>query len=206
MITKELFKLKKIVIFDLDGTVVRLTVDWESLKHTLSKKFISVYSEDCSFKSVSECLSKVVEKNDIALLESFFEIILQFELENIQKTQPIDEIIYFINNFSSFGVKKNVKSAILSLNMRETIIKSLEIAKVEEKIDYIVGREDVRHWKPHPEGLLKIKHHFNAQKEEMIYFGDKKKDILTGKNSGIDAFWINDLIKLIRKKEKVRNR
>ncbi|MHA1884086.1 MAG: HAD family hydrolase [Promethearchaeota archaeon] len=202
MIEKEIFENKRVVVFDLDGTIVRLEVDWETLKQTLSKKFIQVHGGNHSFKSVSECLSKIVKLNDIALLESFFKIILQYEMEKIHETRPIEETLFFINNLNLFGVKDNVKMAILSLNMRDTIIKSLEITKIKDHFECIVGREDVRHWKPNPEGLLKIKNYFGARKDEIIYFGDMEKDIITGKNSGIDTFRINDLIKFVKKKKK----
>ena len=90
--------------------------------------------------------------------------------------------------------------AILSLNTRKTIISSLKLAKIYNKFEIIVGREDVRKWKPNPEGLLKIQNHYNVRSEEMIYFGDLRKDVLTGNNAGIDAFLINDLISLVNKK------
>lgn len=191
------FDDKKVIIFDLDGTVVKLAADWMSLQKTLIDRYKEIYNEECSFSSMSACLSKIVEKNDIHNLEIFFNIIRQYELENIQKNEPIEETIFFINNKDLFGVKNNVKLAIFSLNTRATVIKSLKLAKLIDKFDFLVGREDVRKWKPDPEGLLKIKNQFKVQKEEMIYFGDLEKDVLTGKNAGIDVYLIDDLINLV---------
>ncbi|MHA1913888.1 MAG: HAD family hydrolase [Promethearchaeota archaeon] len=206
MIKKELLSNKKVIVFDLDGTVVRLTVDWDSLKRLLSEKYTEIYAEHCSFSSISECLSTIIDKNDKVTLENFFKIILQYELENIQKTQPIKEIVFFIENLDLFGIQNSSKLAILSLNMRETIRKALKQANIEGAFDFILGREDVMNWKPNPEGLLKIKYHFNVKKEDIIFFGDKKKDLQTGLNSGIDAFWIDDLLKLVTKVEKEKKR
>ena len=138
---------------------------------------------------------------DIKTLEDFFEIIRKYELENIRETQLIEEPLFFINNRELFGVKKDVKFAILSLNTRKTINRSLELANIETKIDLIIGREDVRKWKPAPNGLLKIQEKFQVKKEEMVYFGDLKNDILTGKNAGIEAYLIDDLINLVIKKK-----
>ena len=194
------FKDKKVIVFDLDGTIVRLSVEWTSLKNKLKNEYSKLYDESCSFESISACLSKIVERNDNHVLESFFNIIRQYELERIQKTQPIEESVFFINNTELFGVKENTKLAILSLNTRRTIIYSLKLAKIYKKFDFIVGREDVRKWKPNPEGLLKIQNHYNVEKEEVIYFGDLRKDILTGTNARIDAFHISSLITLVNKK------
>jgi len=176
---------KKILVFDLDGTIVRLTADWMSLKEHLVFKYQKIYKEKCDFKSMSACFSKIVEKGDKKVLKNFFDISRHYELENIKGNQPIEETIFFINNKELFGGNKDAKLAIFSLNTRDTIIKSLELANILNKIDLIIGREDVRKWKPDPEGLLKIQEYFKTKKEDMIYFGDLEKDILTGKNAGI---------------------
>jgi len=192
-------KEKKVIVFDLDGTIVRLTADWMSLKENLVFKYQKIYKEKCDFKSVSACLSKIVERGDEKVLKNLFDLIRHYELENIKDNQPIEESILFINNKELFGGNKDAKLAILSLNTRDTIIKSLKLAKIRNKIDLIIGREDVRKWKPNPEGLLKIQEYFKMKKEEMIYFGDLEKDILTGKNAGIEAYLIDDLIEIVKK-------
>ena len=66
------------------------------------------------------------------------------------------------------------------------------------KFDFILGREDVRSWKPEPEGLLRIMEHYKVNKEDMIYFGDLEKDLETGANAGIEAHYIDDLIALVK--------
>ncbi|MFX1323379.1 MAG: HAD family hydrolase [Promethearchaeota archaeon] len=200
------FNGKKVIIFDLDGTIVRLAADWNELKNILVDKYSELYDEHCSFKSVSACLSKIVERNDEDVLHNFFDVIRQYELKNILENQPIEEVVFLINNKEEFDIEKGIKLAILSLNTRETVITSLKLAKVFQKFDFIVGREDVRKWKPDPEGILKIQEKFKVKKEEMVYFGDLEKDILTGKNAGIKTYWVNDLIKWVRKKEDHRNK
>ena len=199
------FKGKRVIIFDLDGTIVRLKADWMSLKNVLVQQYSKIYGDDCNFESMSACLSKIVEKKDEEVLENFFEIMGQFELENIKNTQLIEETIFFINNKDLFGIKEGTLMAILSLNTRKTIIESLKLARINDKIDLIVGREDVRKWKPNPEGLYKILNYYNLKKEEMIYFGDLEKDILTGQNAGIESHLISELINIVNKEiEKIK--
>ncbi len=198
------FTEKKVIIFDLDGTIVNLTVDWRALKDNLVKRYREIYKEQCDVKRVSMCLEKIVEKNDENILENFFGVIRHYELENIRNTQLIEEIIFFIKNKDFFGVKNDAKFAILSLNTRDTIIQALELANIRDKIELIIGREDVRKWKPAPEGLIKIQNHFKIKKEEMVYFGDLENDLSTGENAGIDAYLIDDLINLVNKKKSVK--
>lgn len=198
------FTQKKVIIFDLDGTIVNLTVDWMALKDNLVEKYREIYKEQCDFERVSRCLEKIVEKNDENILENFFGVIRHYELENIRDTQLIEETIFFIKNKDLFGVKNDAKFAILSLNVRDTIIQALELANIHDKIELIIGREDVRKWKPGPEGLIKIQNHFKIKKEEMVYFGDLENDLLTGENAGIDTYLIDDLINLVNKKKSVK--
>ncbi len=193
-------KNKKVIVFDLDGTVVKLTADWRLLKDILIDQFREYYGDDCNVKRISSCLNEVVQRGDERILQNFFDIIQEFELKSMNNTHPIEETVTFINNKELFGVKKEAKLAILSLNTRITIIKALELANITNKIDYIVGREDVRKWKPAPDGLFKIQKYFNVKKKEMIFFGDLENDLVTGKNADIESYYIDDLIKLVKKK------
>jgi HAD superfamily hydrolase (TIGR01549 family) len=198
MLDLALLKDKKVIIFDLDGTIVNLTADWQTLKNILKDRYTKLYGNKCEFRSISGCLSKIVEKQDEKELQNFFDIIRTYEMENIHETVPIGEIVYFIKHKEKFGINEGTKFAILSLNTRRTIKKSLELAGIEDQFDLIIGREDVRSWKPEPVGLLKIKDHFNVKKEDMIFFGDLENDIKTGKNASIEVYYIDDLITAIK--------
>ncbi|MFW9900724.1 MAG: HAD family hydrolase [Candidatus Thorarchaeota archaeon] len=187
-------------MFDLDGTVIKLKADWSLLKDILIDKFREYYAEDCNVKRISSCLNEVVQRGDETILQDFFDIIREFELKSLNQSHPIEETVNFIINKELFGVKKEVSFAILSLNTRATIIKALKLANITNKIDYIVGREDVRKWKPSPDGLFRIQKHFNVEKKEMIFFGDLENDLMTGKNADIESYYIDDLIKLVNKK------
>ncbi|MFX0005957.1 MAG: HAD family hydrolase [Candidatus Hermodarchaeota archaeon] len=196
------FETKKVLVFDLDGTIVNLKADWIILRDILVKNYYERYKEDCNIDRISTCLEEIVKKKDEATLQDFFDIIREFEQKNLEDIEPIEETIFFINNKELFNVREETKIVILSLNTRNTIIKALKDAKIYNKINFIVGREDVRKWKPAPNGLLKIQNHYNINKNEMLFFGDLENDIITGKNAGIKAYYIQDLIELVRKKKR----
>ena len=192
-------RTKRVIVFDLDGTIVNLVADWPTLKVILGERYYKKYGDSCSFRSISGCLSEIVAKEDEEELVKFFEIIRTYEMENIHDTTPVKEIVYFIKHKEQFSIKANTKLAILSLNTRKTIIKSLELMGLENYFDFIVGREDVRHWKPDPEGLIKIREWFEVSKQDIVYFGDLENDINTGRNAGIEAYNIEILITKVKK-------
>jgi phosphoglycolate phosphatase-like HAD superfamily hydrolase len=202
MLNKSSFKDKKVLVFDLDGTIVKLNVNWKELKQILSERYSKIYNTSCQFNSISGCLSYVVSKDDKKELGNFFDIIREFEVKNIDNNAPIKESIYFIKHKTEFGIDDGVKLAILSLNSRKTIIESLKKEEILDKFDFIVGREDVRRWKPEPEGLIVIKNHYGIENDEMLYIGDMKKDMLTGDNAGVDTYLIDDLIQYVNDHKK----
>ncbi|HUW90308.1 MAG TPA: HAD-IA family hydrolase [Candidatus Nanopelagicaceae bacterium] len=197
------FTGKKVIVFDLDGTIVRLAADWHSLLKALTSRFTEKYREIINYSSMSAILSRIVEKGDEEELQLNFNLIQQYELENITRNEPIKETLFFINNKELFGVFHNAKLAVFSLNTRSTILKSLEMAGILDEIEFFVGREDVRKWKPEPAGLLKILGHFKVNTEEMIYFGDLEVDLLAGANAGVESYHIDTLINHVRKIKKV---
>jgi len=192
------FTEKKVIVFDLDGTIVRLVADWHSLFKALTSRFIEKYQKAINHESMSAILSSVVKLGDEEELQLNFNLIQLYELENITSNQPIKEVIYFINNKELFGVSPNAKLAVFSLNTRSTILKSLEMAGILDKFEFFVGREDVRKWKPEPDGLLKILDYFKVDAKEMIYFGDLEKDLLAGAKAGVESYYIDTLINLVR--------
>ena len=195
------FTHKKVIVFDLDGTIVKLLTDWNHLKKILAERYSKIYRETCEFDHITACLDHVVEKNDEVELNNFFKIIQDYEMKNIKNNQIIEETIFFIRNLELFGISKDTKLAIFSLNTRKVIIESLKLANINDKFDFIIGREDIRKWKPNPEGLLIIKEHYKLRSEEIVYFGDLEKDIITGNNAGIESHLINDLINLVNEKK-----
>ncbi|MBY9015749.1 MAG: HAD family hydrolase [Candidatus Lokiarchaeota archaeon] len=196
------FTGKKVIVFDLDGTIVRLAADWHSLFKALTSRFTEKYREAINYHSMSAILSKIVEKGDEEELQLNFNLIRQYELENITRNESIKETIFFLNNKELFGVSHSANLAVFSLNTRSTILKSLKMAGILDKFEFFVGREDVRKWKPEPDGLLKILDYFKVNAEDIIYFGDSEIDLLAGSNAGVESYYIDTLINHVRNMKK----
>lgn len=202
MLLSELLDFPKdlrVVVFDFDGTLVKLHVDWDALRKLLSDKYMDDFGEEQTFKRITIGLQKVVARGDPELIESYIRTIEKFERENIKEYTFFEEMVFFIENLEKLGLNSEIKFAIFSLNFRSTIFSILSKQNLLGKFQYIVGREDVVEWKPDPEGLFKILKHFNISSEQAIYIGDSEFDMEAGKNAKIKTYLIDKFIANIKK-------
>ena len=164
----EILDKYKYIIFDFDGTIVKLNIDWVGLKNELNKVFGIDFTP----------LNQALEKLDKESREIAFKIIEKYESH---ATYEVNEklIRYIISN--------NKNYAILSDNMTSTIITILNKLNIKNKFRVIIGRDKVKKYKPNIEGMIKILNYFKVDNlKEVIYVGDSKKDELIARKLSID--------------------
>ena len=167
----------KYIIFDFDGTIVNLHIDWRGLKNTLARMF------NLDFHLLNEDLKKLNEDE----LMVAFKIIEKYE--GIAKYEVNSKLVRYI-------CENNKKYAIFSDNMMLTISKILTKLGIKNKFELIVSKDSVSNFKPNEEGIIKILNHFdinNSKKREVIYVGDDKKDEIVAKKVNIKFFNIRKL-------------
>ena len=82
--------------------------------------------------------------------------------------------------------EKDCKIAVISTKVRYRIMETLERYGIADKIDLVVGGEDVARPKPDPEGVFKALDFFQAEKGDALFVGDSLVDANTAKNAGVD--------------------
>lgn len=170
--------LFKVIIFDLDGTLVDLKVDWKSLKNKLENTFQK------EFQPLHDGIRKLgnLEK------EKAFEIIRNYELENLEKWEIN---LFFINWIIQNSNKKII--CILSNNTKSTIEKFLVKTNLTNYISYYITLDDVNKAKPNDEGFNKIINHFDLELNEVILIGDSTSDEIIAKKNKIKFLFSNQL-------------
>ncbi len=192
----------RVIVFDFDGTIVKLHVNWDDLRAFLSEKYMDDFGEEESFERLSTGLKKVVDRGESELIESYIRAIERFERENVKDSTFFEEMVYFVEHLEEFGLDLNTKLAIFSLNFRSTIFSVLSQRNLLGKFHFIVGREDVVEWKPDPEGLFKILKKFDVSSTQAIYVGDSKYDFEAGENAKIKTYSIETFIDALQKVKK----
>ena len=176
--TGKVGNLFKAIIFDLDGTLVDLKVDWKSLKNKLGN----------TFQKEFQYLHEEIGKLETQEKEKAFQIIRKYELENLEKWKINT---FFINWIIQNSDKKIV--CVLSNNTKSTIEKFLFKTNLTSHISKYITLDDVNKAKPNDEGFNKIINHFDLELNEVILIGDSTSDEIIAKKNKIKFLFSNQL-------------
>lgn len=173
--------MPKLVIFDLDETLLRLPVDWDTVRKEViayGKKEGMQFDENAHIITLSSAIS-----NTEARKKAVDGIWRQHELETMKTNGPerYPEAEAFVKKVHA----KGFKLAIASNNNHATIEKALKLAGILQCFDRIVGRDDVMNTKPAPDMLLKLAWKFKLEKKDIVFIGDSDNDEKSGAAAGI---------------------
>lgn len=197
-------KSKKVIIFDLDGTLIDtdklIFMSYRYLFQKYGNGYEPSFSEYISFlgPTLMETFPKYF-KEDVDLLikeyRSYGEKNDKYFLSPIKGAKEVLENLH----------QKGYKLAVVSSKIKKAIIKNLSDLNMDMYFDFIIGADEVQgKYKPDPYGLIIALNHFNFSKEDAVYIGDSFGDLLCAKNAQIDFIAVNYSLKgKFYKEEKV---
>ncbi len=156
-------------IFDFDGTIVDLKVNWKSLKKELDTL--------CKKKNINPNLS-FYKKIQLLKLQNkkIFSLIKKYE-------QPKNKIYYKSKKKTLKLISQINTFYIVSNNLTSTIKKILTELKLRNKCKFILGLNNSFSPKPN---AISLKRKMKLLKGKSIYIGDKMVDRKFAKNAEID--------------------
>ena len=196
----------KLVIFDLDGTLVDSRVDLANsinamLRHNgrpeLPCEVISSYIGDGAPMLVRRALGDPDEPEVVAAaLEYFMQYYREHKLDNTYVYEGVHEALSSIqsgsngttlNSTSTGGLNRNPgrKLAVLSnkpVNPSRQIIQALGLA---EFFFQVYGGNSFHTKKPDPAGVEALLSEARVQPQEALLVGDSDIDVVTARNAGI---------------------
>ena len=179
----------KIVIFDLDGTILNTLDDLaDSTNYALKEHGMPERSVEEIRHFVGNGIRKLMERavpqgtqeDEIVKVHSTF---TEYYKEHCaDKTRPYDGIKELIERIRSSGIKTAVVS-----NKADYGVQTLCRDYFPGLFDYAVGeREGIRR-KPYPDSVNEVLRSFNVDRTEALYIGDSEVDIQTSANAGMDV-------------------
>ncbi len=170
----EVFKKPKVVVFDMDGTLVESSLDFKKLK------------KEMGFSEGSSVLEALDEVTDIQKKKKLLGLLDDFEMEGARRAVPYEGVVEFLNFCDEMGFKK----ALLTRNSKK--VTHLVLKKLNLSFGLVLHRDNLKKPKPHPMGLDKVSEFFKTSKRDIIFIGDHLHDLLTGISAGVRTFLFNN--------------
>lgn len=179
--------MKKIVIFDLDGTLLNTLDDLaDSTNFALSQFNYPTRTIEEVRQFVGNGVAKLIERaipegKNNPNFEKCLAIFKENYAQNMyNKTAPYNGILDMLANLKSKGLKIAVVS-----NKFDLAVKELCQRYFNGYIDFAAGENEAAgiKKKPAPDTVLEVLKEFNLKPNEAIYVGDSDVDIMTAKNS-----------------------
>lgn len=175
--------MMKLVIFDLDDTIVHLAVDWKEVKKDIislaRKEGISI-DPDQHIIPLSNAVAAAGMKSKVD------EIYRKHEAGSVAgKTYAVyPEMIALVRELRNKGVLLGIASGNHGRNIGE-ILRHLGLGS---HFDCIMGRDRAQRNKPDPEQLKAIMGKTRIGRRFTIFIGDSESDALAAKAAGVSFF------------------
>ncbi len=186
---------KKIIIFDLDGTLLNTLEDLtDSTNSALEQLNYNKRTIEEVRGFVGNGVRKLIERvlpngSENPDFEKCLEIFKKNYSENMyNKTAPYNGIIEMLNKIKAKGYKIAVVS-----NKFDTAVKELCKRYFPDLIDYAAGENEACgiKKKPAPDTVLKTLAELGLNTNDAIYSGDSEVDIMTAKNSNMPCISVS---------------
>ncbi|GGJ16277.1 phosphoglycolate phosphatase [Halobellus salinus] len=167
------------VVWDLDGTLVRLQVSWDRVADDAAAVFESA-GVDAAGKNLWEMLD-LADRSD--LRGEIETVIADHEQSGARESDRLP---------SADAVGRADTEAVCSLNCESACRVALETHELTPHIDAVVGRDTVATRKPDPEPLLDALRRLNAEPADAVFVGDSPRDSETADRAGVAFRYVDE--------------
>lgn len=184
----------QLVIFDFDG----LLVNSEEIIQMCWQKTCEFYSYDLP-SDYFDNITGVSKDTTFQNIESFLNIKIDYEEFFNTRTRFINQeiengnirLMNGVQQFLELLASKNISMGIATSSSNTWPANLIKRLGVENFFSFIVGREDVREVKPHPDLYLKALKLGNVTKDRVLIFEDSIPGIIAAEAAGIVPIVIN---------------
>lgn len=160
------------VVWDLDGTLVRLVVDWRAVEDAIGERLVSA-GVDPDDHSAWELLDAA---ESAGIGDEVHELIAAHERDGAARSERLagaDRL-----------VACDRPAAVCSLNAEAACHVALERHDLADHVDAVVGRDSVAARKPDPAPLLAAVRALDAEPSRTLFVGDSDSDRVTAERAG----------------------
>ncbi|MCX8030242.1 MAG: HAD-IA family hydrolase [Thermodesulfovibrionales bacterium] len=185
----------KLVIFDLDGTLVDSSIDiTNAINYAIEPFSIPPLTPSQTIKLVGEGITRLMEKivneslgrsahiidRDL-LVNSFLQYYSEHLLDNTKAYPKVEEVLQRLNN---------LKKAVISNKREYLTTEILKGLKLLQYIDLVVGSDTTPERKPSAVPILYVLSQLNIPSNQAVIVGDSSFDIIAGKRANIKTIGV----------------
>lgn len=182
--------MKKLVIFDLDGTLVD---SLDSIKlcadgaigtfgfPPFEKERYKYFVGDGAAKLIERCLIASGDQELEYFDKAFAAYLNLFEQYCMYQVEPYEGIRELLRELKSH----HIQIGVLSNKPHAETVGVIETIFGKGYFDVIWGQRPEVPRKPSPEGVYRILESMKLEKEDVVYVGDTSTDMQTGKSAGL---------------------
>ncbi|MFB6156498.1 MAG: HAD family hydrolase [Haloferacaceae archaeon] len=168
------------VVFDLDGTLVRLAVDWEAVAADVTATFAEagVDADGMGLWGMLDLADRT------GLRDAVEAVIADHETEGARRSERLpaaDDLA---------GLDR--PAAVCSLNAEAAARVALDVHGLDDRVGAVVGRDSVATRKPEPEPLLAALEPLGVPPERALFVGDSERDATAAERAGVAFRYVGD--------------
>ena len=183
--------MKKLVIFDLDGTLLNTIDDLaQSTNHALQTLGYPTHEESAYHLMVGNGINKLLERalpeeerTEENVLRMRKEFIPYYDRHNMDKSRPYPGIPQLLKYLQAQGILL----AVASNKYQSATVRLMDAYFPTLRFAAVLGQRDGFNVKPDPTIVHDILQITQVAKENTLYVGDSGVDMLTAANAGVTA-------------------
>ena len=192
-------KNKKLLIFDLDGTLIDSSGDLAlAVNHTLKTLNLPTYDVDTIHHWVGNGAEILVKRAlsgsstiDTTLEESYWREALSILLDFYSKNLTVETVTYpNVPTTLKTLKERGYRLAIVTNKPYPFVEPILKKFGLEDLFELILGGDSLEKKKPDPMPLLYVCQKLDISPSESVMIGDSKNDILASKSANMDSIGV----------------
>lgn len=186
--------MKKLVIFDLDGTLLDTIADLAgATNYALTQLGYPTHDTDTIRTFVGNGINKLLERalpaneqteENVMRMRSYF--VPYYDAHNADLSRPYPGIEMLLQSLQ----KKGIEIAVASNKYQEATTKLVKHYFPTIQFAEILGQRENIPVKPHPTIVFDILNKTGIDKKDVLYVGDSGVDMQTAQNAEVDAIGV----------------
>jgi len=176
----------KYILLDVDGVVLSSINYYTDLFREIAESLGApknipneFYKKNIGVKIITWMVKIVPAENHHKIRDVFFE-------KNRDTTE--NHLFPIIEGTEEILLKikeNDQKSCFISTKTRESMNSMIKYNNLESILDFSISGDEVKNFKPDPEGIAKSLKYFNAKPNEAIFIGDSLHDLGAARNANV---------------------